>query len=69
MVVVTESLVDAKDEPRQAEVRSDLSEALRGVERTIFRQTKWLAGLLLCLAGILVGGLAVAVSIILSRLP
>ncbi|MDE0437112.1 MAG: hypothetical protein OXJ36_01735 [bacterium] len=47
MVAVTESLVDAKDEARQAEVRSDLSEALRGVERTIFRQTKWLAGLLL----------------------
>jgi hypothetical protein len=69
MVTVTESLVDAKDEARQAEVRSDLSEALRGVEGTIFRQTKWLAGLLVGLAGIVVGGLAAAVSIILSRLP
>ena len=69
MVAVTESLMDAKDEARQAEVRSDLSEALRGVERTIFRQTKWLVGILLGIAGILLGGLAVAVSIILSRLP
>ena len=65
MVAVTESPVDAKDEARQAEVLSDLYEALRGVERTIFRQTKWLAGILLGMAGILLGGLAVAVSIIL----
>ena len=50
---------DAKDEARQAEVRADLAEALRGVERTIFSQTKWLAGIFL-------GGLAVAVSVILS---
>ena len=69
MVAVTASLVDAKDEARQAEVRGDLYEALRGVERTIFHQTKWLAGILLGMAGILLGGLAVAVSIILSRLP
>ena len=69
MVTVTESLVDAKDKARQAEVRSDLSEALRGVEGAIFRQTKLLAGLLVGLAGIVVGGLAAAVSIILSRLP
>lgn len=69
MVAVSESLVDAKDEARQAEVRSDLSEAMRGVEQTIFRQTKWLAGILLGLGGVLLGAMAVAVSIILSRLP
>ncbi len=69
MVIVTESMVDAKDKERQAEVRNDLSEALRGVEGAIFRQTKWLAGLLVGLAGVVVGGLAAAVSIILSRLP
>lgn len=69
MVAVSESLVDAKDEARQAEVRSDLAEALRGVERTIFRQTKWLVGILLGLGGILLGAVAVAVSIIVSRLP
>ena len=69
MVAVSESLVDAKDEARQAEVRSDLSEAMRGVEQTIFRQTKWLAGILLGLGGILLGAMAVAVSVILSRLP
>ena len=59
MAAVTESLVDAKDEARQAEGRTDLSEALRDVERTIFLQTKWLAGIFL-------GGLALAVSVILS---
>lgn len=69
MAAVTESLVDAKDEARQAEVRSDLAEALRGVDRTILRQTKWPAGVLLGMAGTFLGGLAVAVSIILSRLP
>ena len=69
MVAVSESLVNAKDEARQAEVRSDLSEAMRGVEQTIFRQTKWLAGILLGLGGILLGAMAVAVSVILSRLP
>ncbi len=61
MATVTESLVDAKDEARQAEVRVDLAEALRSVDRTIFRQTKWLAGIFLA-------GLAVAVTLILSRL-
>ena len=61
MAAVTESLVDAKDEARQAEVRIDLAEALRSVDRTIFRQTKWLAGVFLA-------GLAVAVSLIMSRL-
>ena len=69
MVAISESLVDAKDEARQAEVRSDLSEALRGVEQTIFRQTKWLVGTLLGLGSILLCAMAVAVSIILSRLP
>ena len=62
MATVAESLVDAKDEARQAEVRFDLAEALRGVERTIFRQTKWLAGIFLA-------GLAVVTSLIMSRLP
>lgn len=59
MTGLAESLVDAKDEARQAEVRIDLTEAYRSLERTIFQQTKWLAGILL-------GGLAIAVSIILS---
>ena len=62
VTAVTESLVDANDEARQAEVRTELAEALRGIERTIFLQTKWLAGILL-------GGLAVVVSVVLSRLP
>ena len=69
MVVVSESLVDAKDEERQAEVRGDLSGALRGVEQTIYRQTKWIVGILLGLGSILLGAMTVAVSIILSRLP
>ena len=59
MRTLTESLVDAKDQARQAEVRTELSAAVHSVERTIFRQTKWLIGTLL-------GGLAVAVSIIVS---
>ena len=53
------SQVDGKDEARQAEVRIGLAEAYRSLERTILKQTKWLAGILL-------GGLAIAVSIILS---
>ena len=61
MTAVTESLVDARDDARQAEARTDLSEALRSVDQSIFHQTMWLAGIFLA-------GLAIAVSVILSRL-
>lgn len=49
MTTVTESLVDAKDEARQAEVRTDLAGALltilegqRQSDRAAFHRTMWL---------------------------
>ena len=49
MTTVTESLVDAQDEARQAEVRTDLAGALltilegqRQSDRAAFRRTMWL---------------------------
>jgi len=42
MATVTESLVDAKDEARQAEVRLDLSEAIRDFETSMATWARWI---------------------------
>ncbi|MCY4371614.1 MAG: hypothetical protein OXF41_19875 [bacterium] len=41
---ITESLVDAKDEARQAEVRTDISEAVNGFERRMVQVAFWIIG-------------------------
>lgn len=41
---VTESLVDAKDDARQAESREALANALLLIEQRFASQTKWIVG-------------------------
>ncbi len=41
---VTESLVDAKDDARQAESREALAHALLRIEERFESQTKWIVG-------------------------
>ena len=43
-LTVTESLVDAKDEARQAESREALANALLLIEKRLASQTKWIVG-------------------------
>ncbi|MDE0376566.1 MAG: hypothetical protein OXK16_11490 [bacterium] len=43
-LTVTESLVDAKDEARQAESREALAHALLLIEKQLASQTKWIVG-------------------------
>ncbi len=49
MTQVTEALVDAKDEARQAEVRNDITLALLEIEKGRVRQTYWFIGWLTAL--------------------
>ena len=58
--VVTEPLVDAKDEARQAEVRTDIANALLSVEQRVTAIALWLAGLIIGV-GIGVAGIVIAV--------
>lgn len=41
---ITESLVDAKDEARQAEVRTDISKAVNGLDRRMVQIAFWIIG-------------------------
>ncbi len=43
-MTVTESLVDAKDDARQAESREALANALLRIEERFDSQTKWIVG-------------------------
>ena len=68
MTEVTEALVDAKDEARQAEVRTDIAGALltilsgqRESDRAAFHRTMWSLGAI-------IAALAVATAIILAQL-
>ena len=68
MSEVTEALVDAKDEARQAEVRTDIAGALltilsgqRESDRAAFHRTVWSLGAI-------IAALAVATAIILAQL-
>ncbi len=58
--MVTEPLVDAKDEARQAEVRTDIANALLAVEKRVTAMTLWLAGLIIGV-GIGVAGIVITV--------
>ena len=68
MSEVTEALVDAKDEARQAEVRTDIAGALltilsgqRESDRAAFHRTMWSLGAI-------IAALAVATASILAQL-
>ncbi len=41
---VTEPLADAKDDARQAEVRTDIATALLRIEERFASQTRWIVG-------------------------
>lgn len=58
--VVTEPLVDAKDEARQAEVRTDIADALLSVEQRVMAIALWLAALIVGV-GIGVAGIVITV--------
>ena len=51
---LTESLVDAKDETRQAEVRIDIASALLMIERRFSIQTRWLVGVNIAVAALII---------------
>lgn len=51
---VTESLVYAKDEARQAEVRTDIATALLGIEERFASQTKWIVGVGIAMTAIII---------------
>ena len=52
IVSVTESLVDAKDEARQAEVRTEIARALHSIERALHRHSRRLARVVIVAIGI-----------------
>ena len=54
MTTVTESLVDAKDEARQAEVRTDIANALLTIEQGRTRLVYWIVGVGVGVAGIVI---------------
>ena len=51
---LTESLVDAKDEARQAEVRTDIASALLKIEKRFNDQTKWIVGVGIGVAALII---------------
>lgn len=55
---VAESLVDAKDEARQAEVRTDIASALLKIHEDRMFFVKWIVGTGVGVVGILVAVLA-----------
>lgn len=51
---LTESLVDAQDEARQAEVRIDVASALLRIEKRFNSQTRWLVGVHIAVAALII---------------
>ena len=54
MTIGTEGLVDAKDQARQAEVRSDVAESVHSLERRIIQIAFWIVGFNLAIAGLII---------------
>ena len=61
VTTVTEPLVDAKDEARQAEVRTDIAQALLAIERTMkdqlmayTRVSYWTMGVVVGMGGLVI---------------
>ena len=53
-MAATESLVDAKDEGRQAESREALANALLLIEKRFASQTRWIVGVIVGMTGIMI---------------
>ena len=53
-MTVREGLMDAKDEARQAEVRTDIAEALLAIDKRFASQTKWIVGVGLAMTAIII---------------
>ena len=51
---LTDSLVDTKDEARQAEVRTDIASALLKIEKRFNDQTKWIVGVGIAVAALII---------------
>lgn len=54
MTVVSESLVDAKEEARQAEARVDIAESVNAIERRMIQIAFWIIGFNLAMAGLII---------------
>ena len=62
-LTVTESLVDAKDEARQAESREALANALLLIEKRFDSQTKWIVGVIVGMTGIMIAVMVAMLSL------
>ena len=62
-MTVTESLVDAKDEARQAESREALANALLLIEKRFDSQTKWIVGVIVGMTGIMIAVMVAMLSL------
>ena len=54
MTVVSEALVDAKDEARQAEARVAIAESVNAIERRMIQIAFWIIGFNLAMAGLII---------------
>lgn len=62
-MTVTESLVDAKDDARQAESREALANALLLIEKRFDSQTKWIVGVIVGMTGIMIAVMVAMLSL------
>ena len=54
MTVVSEALIDAKDEARQAEARVAIAESVNAIERRMIQIAFWIIGFNLAMAGLII---------------
>lgn len=62
-MAATESLVDAKDDARQAESREALANALLLIEKRFDSQTKWIVGVIVGMTGIMIAVMVAMLSL------
>ena len=62
-MTVTESLVDAKDDARQAESREALANALLRIKERFDSQTKWIVGVIVGMTGIMIAVMVAMLSL------
>ena len=62
-MTVTESVVDARDEARQAESREALANALLLIEKRFDSQTKWIVGVIVGMTGIMIAVMVAMLSL------
>ena len=62
-MTVTESVVDAKDDVRQAESREALANALLLIEKRFDSQTRWIVGVIVGMTGIMIAVMVAMLSL------